>query len=210
MEAVVDKPRRFSGTHITVMVVAISLAVVGAPVAVAASTGSFVNITDPVTAAYKARVTPKGSLAVTPRDAVSGYSAKVDALGRQLVTGPVTVGGKVTVMPALPALPFSNVSESNGTTVPAGKHLVVETVSVLLYLPSGNKVGAFLRYKTGGVAARMFLPVTYQYSDSSNDLYFATTTVRLYADPGSQVFVEANSPSGVGVGTQCTVSGYLI
>ena len=36
-----DKPRRFSGTHITIMVVAMSLAVVGAPVAVAASTGSF-------------------------------------------------------------------------------------------------------------------------------------------------------------------------
>ena len=139
-----DKPLRFSGTHITVMVVAISLAVVGAPVAVAASTGSFVNITDPVTAVYKARVTSKGSLAVTPRDAVSGYSAKVDALGRQLVTGPVTVGGKVTVMPALPALPFSNVSESNGTTVPAGKHLVVETVSVFLYVSSGNVTGHVL------------------------------------------------------------------
>ena len=77
-------------------------------------------------------------------------------------------------------------------------------------MPSGNKVGAFLKYKTGGVAARMCLPVTYQYSDSGNDLYFATTTVRLYADPGSQVFVDAYSPSGVGVGTQCTVSGYLI
>ena len=62
-----DKPRRFSGTHITIMVVAISLAVVGAPVAVAASTGSFVNITDPVTPAYKARVTSKGSLAHAPR-----------------------------------------------------------------------------------------------------------------------------------------------
>ena len=205
-----DKPRRFSGTHITIMVVAISLAVVGAPVAVAASTGSFVNITDPVTAAYKARVTPKGSLAVTPRDAVSGYSAKVDALGRQLVTGPVTVGGKVTVMPALPALPFSNVSESNGTTVPAGKHLVVETVSVFLYLPSGDKVAAFLKYRTAGVAARMFLPVTLQYSDGGTDYYFATTTVRLYTDPGSQVLAEALSPSGVDVGTQCTVSGYLI
>ena len=210
MEAVVDKPRRFSGTHITIMVVAISLAVVGAPVAVAASTGSFINITDPVTATYKARVTAKGSLAVTPRDAATGFSAKVDVLGRQLVTGPVTVGGKVTVMPALPAVPFSNSGESNGTTVPVGKHLVVETVSVFLYVPSGNKVGAFLKYKTGGVAARMLLPVTYQYSDSGNDLYFATATVRLYADPSSQVLVDAYSPSGVGVGTQCTVSGYLI
>ena len=205
-----DKPRWFSGTHITIMVVAMSLAVVGAPVAVAASTGSFINITDPVTAAYKARVTSKGSLAVTPRDASTGYSAKVDALGRQLVTGPVTVGGKVIVTPALPAVPFSNISESNGTTVPVGKHLVVETVSVLLYVPSGNKVGALLKYKTGGVAARMFLPVTLQYSDSGTDYYFATTTVRLYADPGSRVFVDAYSPSGVGVGTQCTVSGYLI
>jgi hypothetical protein len=86
----VDKPRRFSGTHITVMVVAICIACVGAPVAVAASTGSFVNITDPVTAAYKARVSAKGSLLVSPRDAVSGYNAKVDSAGRQLVTGPVT------------------------------------------------------------------------------------------------------------------------
>lgn len=111
-----DNPRRFSGTNVTVMVVAVCLAIVGAPVAVAASTGSFINITDPVTAAYKARVTPKGSLAVTPRDAVSGYNAKVDSLGRQQVTGSVAVGS----LPAVSLSGTGNVVKSGDRTVLVG------------------------------------------------------------------------------------------
>jgi hypothetical protein len=42
------------------MVVAICLAVISAPAAVYAATGSLVNITDPVTSSSKARVTAKG------------------------------------------------------------------------------------------------------------------------------------------------------
>ena len=207
-----DKPRRFSGTHITIMVVALCLAVVGAPVAVAASTGSFVNITDPVTAAYKARVTPKGSLAVTPRDAVSGYNGRVDSAGRQLVTGPVTVGGKVSLAPGLPGTPVSSGVNSNGIVVPAGKHMVVETVSLSMSVQKGNSLIGLVHYTTGGVAAEIYVPLTFSYSDGTTyDHYLANTAVRLYADPGTPVFVEGSSPTATFAGQpSCTVSGYLI
>ena len=204
-----DKPRRFSGTHITIMVVALCIASVGAPVAVAASTGSFINITDPVTAAYKARVSAKGSLLVSPRDPVSGYTAKVDSAGRQLVTGSVTVGGKVSVRTTLPGTPVSN-GLGNGTTVPAGRHMVIETVSVGVDVTSGNSMGAFLHYTTSGAPAQMFLPITYAHTDLGYANYVAVLAVHLYADPGTGVYVQPYSPTGT-VGTAfCTVSGYLV
>jgi hypothetical protein len=59
-----DKARRFTGRQITTMVVAAAIAVVAAPVGAMAATGSFVNITDPVNAAQKARVDASGHLEV--------------------------------------------------------------------------------------------------------------------------------------------------
>lgn len=92
-----DKLHRFSGRQITVMVVAISVAVVLAPVGAVAATGSLVNVTDPVYSTYRARVTSKGSLAVTPRDPVSGVQARVNSSGQQLVSGSVSISNHPSV-----------------------------------------------------------------------------------------------------------------
>lgn len=105
---------RFSGRQITVMVVATCAAVILAPVAVAASTGNLVNITDPVNAAAKARVASTGSLATAPRDPYTGSWGRVDG-GALRVGGTVhtvagggtqAVTGTVTAVPGPPSGPF--------------------------------------------------------------------------------------------------------
>jgi hypothetical protein len=69
-----EQPRRFTGRQITVMVVAVCVAVIAAPIGAVAATGQLVNITDPVTASHKARVTGLGALQTTNWAGVpSGY-----------------------------------------------------------------------------------------------------------------------------------------
>ena len=89
--------RRLSGGHIVTIVVAICAAVVLAPVGVMAATGSFVNITDPVTAANKARVNSAGALQATQVDPTTRSAARVDG-GKLRVgdgSGGLTVDGTV-------------------------------------------------------------------------------------------------------------------
>jgi hypothetical protein len=86
--------RFFRPAHVVTMVVALCAAAVLTPVAVGAATGSFVNITDPVNAASKARVTAKGTLWTNETDPLTGKVARVTTDGRRLVgdgTGPLSV-----------------------------------------------------------------------------------------------------------------------
>jgi hypothetical protein len=77
---------KFRPRHVVTIVVALSAAAILAPVAVHASTGTLVNITDAVNAATKARVTPKGQLYVAQGDPYNGTFAHNDTSGRQLVS----------------------------------------------------------------------------------------------------------------------------
>jgi len=70
--------RRFSGKQITIMVVAVCVAIVGAPVTVMAATGNSINIVDPTHATQKAAVTAKSSVVTSERDPVTGNYARVD------------------------------------------------------------------------------------------------------------------------------------
>lgn len=210
--------RRFSGTNITIMVVAISLAVIGAPVAVAASTGSFINITDPVTAAYKARVTPKGSLAVTPRDAITGYNGKIDALGRQQVGGTVNtvasggtqaVSGSVIAVPGAPRTPWAMTSGTANTITAPSTRLNIETISVSSVVTSGHQINVSVSVTTGGVNISVVVPVTFSYNAGTGDRYVGTLNVSLHADPGSAMTVNNFDPNGTAYVETFTVSGYL-
>ena len=64
---------KFQPKHVVTMVVALSAAVILAPVGVLAATGQLVNITDPSNSARKARVSSDGSLRVESR---AGASSK--------------------------------------------------------------------------------------------------------------------------------------
>ena len=99
-----------------------------------------------------------------------------------------------------------------GITVPANKYLTIETVSIQLDVtPAANQIEAFVNYTSGGNNVSLFVPLTFAYSQPSNDYgtYVATQAVRLYADPGTTVGLTAYSPGGSTGTTFLTLSGYL-
>jgi hypothetical protein len=260
-----DHGRRLSGTNITVIVVALCAAIVLAPIGAMAASGQLVNITDPGHKNQKARVSTKGSLITSLRDAATGANAKVDAAGEQLVSvpGSVTahvadpttgVGAKVTpggselvsvanspntmlrdpttgtqakvnstgnlmvaVGTQVRTVPGSLTSINsnglnNGLTVPAGKHMVVTTVSIDTTVSAGGSLEVFLRYTSGGNSGYLFIPMTRAGTASTGyDEYVATVPVQIYADPGTPVYADADALSGnLGGSMFCTVSGYLV
>ena len=99
---------RFKPRHVVTIVVAVCAAAVLTPVAVGAATGSLVNITDPVTAANKAKVSNRGQLYVTEADPYNGQFARVDATGKQLVGDGV---GALDVVNAMPAQPLDAIND---------------------------------------------------------------------------------------------------
>ncbi len=73
----------------------------------------------------------------------------------------VDVVNAVTTKPGLPVSPFGQTG-SPLISVPAGKHLVVETLSVQLDVtPPGSTLEAFVTYTSGGNNVTLFVPLTY-------------------------------------------------
>jgi hypothetical protein len=115
-------------------------------------------------------------------------------------------------VPGLPSRPFGETG-SPAVTVPAGKHLIVETMSVQVDVtPPGSQLEAFVNFTCGGKSVQLFVPLTFAYRQPSNgfDTYVALQAVRLYVDPGTVVSVTTFSPSGSTGTLFVTVSGYLI
>ncbi|WP_353073283.1 hypothetical protein [Tunturiibacter gelidiferens] len=124
----------------------------------------------------------------------------------------VDVVSAVASVTGLPANPFG-ATGSPSIAVPAGRHLVVETLSVQLDVsPPGSQLEAFVNYTCGGNNVSLFVPLTFAYAQSSNgyDFYAALQAVRLYADPGTFIVVTGYSPGGSTGTLFVTVSGYLI
>ncbi|WP_433974402.1 hypothetical protein [Tunturiibacter lichenicola] len=124
----------------------------------------------------------------------------------------VDVVNAVTSVPGVPAEPYGETG-SPAIAVPAGKHLVVETLSLQLDVtPPGTKLEAFVNYTCGGRNVSLFVPLTYAYTEPSTsfDFYVALQAVRLYADPGTTISVSGASPGGSTGTLFVTVSGYLI
>jgi hypothetical protein len=124
----------------------------------------------------------------------------------------VEVVNAVKTVPGLPGSPFGETG-SPQVAVPAGQHLVVETLSVQVDVsPSGSKIEAFVNYTCGAKNVTLFVPVTYAYTDLGTgfDFHVALQPVRLYVDPGTNIFVTAVSPGGQPGTLFLTVSGYLI
>ena len=116
-----------------------------------------------------------------------------------------------TVVPGLPANIFS--ATGGSVLVPAGKHLVVETISVQVDVtPPGSKIEAFVGYTCAGNSVTLFVPLSYAYTEPSTnyDFYVALQAVRMYADPGTSLTLTTYSPSGSSGTLFLTVSGYLV
>lgn len=215
---------RINGRHVTAIVSAVCVAIVLAPVAVLASSApkaggiERVYITDPHHSANRASVSSTGALSVRGTVDVGNLPPT------QNVSGSVNVGnlpstqnvsGSVTAIPGLPGTPFTDYGSGAGATesvtVPAGKHLVIQTISVRGGVTSGDNLQADVDYVTNGVTGFVLVPLTYAYTNSSlgYDFYVGTVSVDVYADPGSTVELTLFSPTGTFDESLISVSGYL-
>ena len=217
------KSQRLNGRHVTAIVSAICIANVLAPVAVvAASTGSRsssiekVLVTDP-THAYEARVSSTGALKVGGTVTVKNLPATQPVSGSVNIGNlPTTqnVGGTVTAVPGSPGTPFTLTQSANANfttfSVPSGKHLTIQTLSVQVVVTTGDKFSALFGYRTNGTFGDLYIPLTLAFTNGGNDFYEATLAVDAYADPSSPVALDAID-EGLGSTSDAilTVSGYL-
>jgi hypothetical protein len=169
---------RVSGRQIMVMVLAVCVAAVLAPVGVYAASRSTVSIADGKHPSRLAAVTSHGAQLVN-------------------VTGTTTVGGSVTAAPGAPGSPFATRGSISATsasiTMPTGRHLVVQTVSISVEVPEAvSHAGGWLSWKQGGKAETIAvpLPLTVTGSSIKDAVFSATVPAALYPDPGSTMSLQ--------------------
>lgn len=200
--------RFFTGRQVTTMVVALMATVVLLPSAVwAVDVFTNVAITDPV----------------------SGVKAKVDHDRRLNVgdgDGPITVDGTVTAQAPAPFRVFQTsqiaaddtISEGCLSTVPAGRRLVVESVSVFVFVPEGQAVLAALQLRAPGTDAKVadyIVPLSSQGAVLggviSRDRIAGTEALRAYVEPGESLEVVAiRNQDDLAGELRCTVSGHYV
>jgi hypothetical protein len=83
------------------------------------------------------------------------------------------------------------------TTVPAGKRLIIEHVSMVGFVQTGERIytAAIAVANNNSNPVGYFLTISPQGTDGTYDFYNASEQVRLYADAGTQVFVDAQAPA---------------
>ena len=99
-------------------------------------------------------------------------------------------------------------------TVPAGQHLVIEHVSALVVVPAGQRV-MFANINTFAGGSLVFHHLRAESTGASSatpgEGFVTSESLRLYADPGTQVLFAANRSDAVGTGfMNVSVSGYLV
>lgn len=111
--------------------------------------------------------------------------------------------------PARNAVQFQLFSQNGSTSylVPAGKTLVIEDVAFTTPYSNAGTFGIVTTLK-GTMLVHYFAPVGYSASaNATNGSWFGGRTTRLYADEGTQVYVQTN---GSVSGGQLVISGYLL
>jgi len=105
-----------------------------------------------------------------------------------------------------------SVDAAFGIPVPGGKRLAIKFVSALASVPTGQVVRAILFTTIGGVETQHNLVMTPQGTFGLQDDFAASHAVEIFADGGTEIFVEFDrSGGGVGAGGgSASISGYLI
>jgi hypothetical protein len=130
----------------------------------ARAAGQLVTIVDPTTSA-RARVVTPGALRV----------AEYNDPARQPFVGYVTV-----------ALDAGQLGESDVvTTVPAGHRLVIDTVTVHVKVPTGQRATYLYVSASGPV---LYIPLSFAGSYSGLDHYQGLGQVQMYADPSKIMY----------------------
>jgi hypothetical protein len=163
---------------------------------------------------------------VTIEDSNSNSKAQVDG-GKLRVgdgAGRLTVDGSVEAVDGNAHGSFARqvntadfvpgfVASGDGFTVPGGKILVIEHVSVWTRMLTGQQmVRASVRTTANGQQVTHDIRPEFVGADSGPaDVHLAAEDLRLYADPGTTVFllVERNTTTG-GAPVEIGVSGYLV
>ncbi len=111
---------------------------------------------------------------------------------------------------------------SGGTTcnaqvaVPAGKRLVIESISAKVVVPSGETAQLYVvtpvaNIPSGSIASRHFIPLT---RANSSTAYFANLPIRMYASTGGYVQIVAQRIQYAGTTSPVVYdvwfSGYLL
>jgi hypothetical protein len=102
--------------------------------------------------------------------------------------------------------------KSDTFTVPSGKRLVIEQISVDGFVASGQKVRAALLANTNSDLATFGVEMVPQGSfPGQGDVFVGNEHLRVYADPGTTVFVTLRRNDGTGDGRfEVGLSGYLV
>jgi hypothetical protein len=105
------------------------------------------------------------------------------------------------------------VAECNIYEVPAGKELVVTSVSVKATLPTGQAPqDVDFEHRVGGGDTPFFVPVSEVGSNANNATWQGGLATQFYADPGTGLsFSEvADNPSISGGMVAASIDGYLV
>ncbi len=95
-------------------------------------------------------------------------------------------------------------------TVPAGKRLVIETISARVATASGQSVIGNIGTRIGGQNASTNLLFVFQGNDGTQAKYAATHSVRLYAEAGSSVtFTTVRTDKNAVGNKNVSFTGYL-
>jgi hypothetical protein len=99
------------------------------------------------------------------------------------------------------------------TTVPAGKRLIIEYVSLYATLFTGQSLVFATLHSTGNNGnAYHRLPITGPTNDGGYDEFMVSQAIRMYADPGTPVTlrVRRSTSSGYSLDGDYAISGYFI
>jgi hypothetical protein len=124
----------------------------------------------------------------------------VEQTGRQSFRAPVFCR-------ADPGISFCNET----LPIPAGKLLVIETISASVRVPTGQQPN--VEIGVGGTPGFLtfVLPLQKILTGPSNDEYTALAAVRLYVTPGEEILLTADrSPSAGSATALMKLSGYLV
>ncbi len=101
----------------------------------------------------------------------------------------------------------------DSVSVPGGKRLVIETVSASVRMPAGEKPALVLGTTVDGVEEPHFLTLAFGGADGTDDAYYATHRVQVYADQGvvlGRLFnVDSSSTDPLRL-VGLTISGHLV
>ena len=105
----------------------------------------------------------------------------------------------------------SNAGSRISFTVPEGKRLVIEYVSFIGVVPTGQKLRVKVDAHAGGIGSHHLTLTNEGTFQGGTEDVKASQLTHFYADPGTDVFigVARNSVNGT-VGINASVSGYLV